>query len=220
MTLKPPLVSIIIPIKNYKCINNLKKDLKSQTFKNFETIILDSNDPVSVKRNIGVKKAKGKLIVFIDDDVQLHPKWLEELLKNAKKDRIAMGAIMTNWHFGINKDGQSCNCIFYKSKFVQFDESFKKAAFEDKDWFYRMGGVEIVPSAVIYHMDQQRHSIRKNFIFGVEDVKMWKKYKGKEWTHSIKHSMYNNIRDSLIYLSRAFGIMWGLVKYDILKRND
>jgi glycosyltransferase involved in cell wall biosynthesis len=216
---KPP-VSIIIPIKDNKYIENLKRDLKKQTFRKFETIILDSNEPVSVKRNKGVKKARGEWVVFIDDDVRLHPKWLEELLKNAKKDKVVMGTVMTNWDFGMKKDGQTCNCIFHKSKFIPFDESFKKAAFEDKDWFYRIGGVEIVPSAVIYHMDQQRHSIKKNFLFGVEDVKMWKKYRGKEWDHSIKHSIYYNIRDSLVYLSRIFGIIWGLVKYDILKRNS
>ncbi len=212
-----PKVSIIVPTKDNRFINQVKEDLSKQTFKNFELLVMDSNEPVSVKRNAGVKKSSGEWIVFIDDDVRLPPKWLEELFKSAKKNISITGSVMTIYNFGFFSHSTACNCIFHKDKFVPFNESFKYAAHEDKDWFFRMGGTEIVSSAVIYHMDQQKSKIKKNFIFGMEDVKIWMMYKNNEWDHSIKYPMFYAVRDSIISISRAFGIVYGIIKYWVFR---
>jgi len=68
-----PLFSIIIPIRQE---NDYLKEtllkLNRQTIKNFETLVI--TDEVSgtanpsEKRNLGAKKAKGKYLVFFDDD--------------------------------------------------------------------------------------------------------------------------------------------------------
>lgn len=212
-----PKVSIIIPIKDRKYIGQMKEDLSKQTFRDFEYIVMDSKESVSVKRNKGVKQSRGDWIVFIDDDIRLNTRWLEELVKSARKDIPITGSVMTIYPFGFFSHSTTCNCIFHKSTFKPFDESFKYAAHEDKDWFFRMGGTEIVPSAVIYHMDQQKTNIKKNFIFGMEDVKIWMMYRGNKWDHSIKHSMFYAFRDSVVSISRAFGIIWGLVKYWVFR---
>jgi len=107
------LVSIIVPIKDRTYINQLKNNLSNQTFKNFEFIVMNSDEPVAKKRNEGVKKAKGEYIVFIDD-VILPPSWLEELLRYARKDIPVVGSIMKYWKFGEQKHATTCNCIFYK----------------------------------------------------------------------------------------------------------
>jgi glycosyltransferase involved in cell wall biosynthesis len=217
MTSKP-LVSIVIPIKNYKYIEHLKADLKKQTFKNFEMIVLDSNEPVSIKRNLGVKKSRGKLIVFIDDDVILHPKWLEELVKNHRKDKVVMGSVTNTWKFGKNNHAQTCNCIFLKKNYKPFDESFKYAAYEDKDWFYKMGGVDVVPHAILFHIDQQKSSFRKNFIFGAESVKFDMIWRDRT-EHLSSRALYYSIRNSLLEISHALGIIYGVMKYEIVKHR-
>ncbi|HLD02223.1 MAG TPA: glycosyltransferase [Candidatus Nanoarchaeia archaeon] len=90
--------SIIIPFKKAnpyleECMVHFKK----QTFKDFEIILLpDFNEKFSYpksrviptgevkpskKRNIGVKKAKGDFVVFIDDDAYPEKDFLENALK-------------------------------------------------------------------------------------------------------------------------------------------
>ncbi len=107
---KIPLVSIIIlhvhyNERNYEYLEMCLEAIHNSTFKNFEVIVLiqgDSKKAVknimkkfpSVKiitskinlgptkgRNEGVKMARGKYFIFLDDDTKVKPTWLEELVK-------------------------------------------------------------------------------------------------------------------------------------------
>jgi glycosyltransferase involved in cell wall biosynthesis len=207
-----PKISIIVPTRDNRFICQVKEDLSKQTFKDFELIVMDSNGPVSMKRNKGVKQAKGEWIVFIDDDVRLPPDWLKQLLQNSDKDIIVTGSVMTIYPFGLLTHSTSCNCIFHKSKFVPFDESFKYAAHEDKDWFFRMDGTKVVPTAVIYHMDQQKCSMKKNFIFGMESVKLHKRWGER---HQISRVAYYGVRNAFIDIAGTIGVAYGILKYRV-----
>ncbi len=55
------------------------KDLENQTFKDFEVIIA-SEEGIVTAMNAALDKAKGKIFVRIDDDVQLPQNWLKELI--------------------------------------------------------------------------------------------------------------------------------------------
>ena len=211
-----PLVSVIVPIKNNVHIHRLKKDLSVQTFKNFELIVMDSDESVSVKRNKGVKKAKGELIVFVDDDVIIPKKWLEQLVKNAKIEIPTVGVVTNTWKFGKQEHATTCNCIFYKSKFKYFNETFKYAAYEDKDWFYRMGGVDVISSAPLYHFDQHKNSIKKNFIFGMESVKLDKMWENKT-DHRALISIVNDVRVCIGSIFQILGVFFGVIKYKIFR---
>lgn len=96
--------SIIIPLYNKEnFIENTIKSVLNQSFQNFEIIIINDestdksetlarafndekiqiynqkNQGVSVARNLGIKKSKGKLIAFMDADDFWRPNHLQEL---------------------------------------------------------------------------------------------------------------------------------------------
>lgn len=115
---KNPLVSVVIPlikINNYLVNENLPAFL-NQSYKNFEVIILPNNESLedlellkkykwlkiiptgqitrpAEKRDIGVKKAKGEIIAFIDDDAYPSPDWLKNAVSlfNSKKVEAVCG---------------------------------------------------------------------------------------------------------------------------------
>ncbi|PIS08820.1 hypothetical protein COT75_05065 [Candidatus Beckwithbacteria bacterium CG10_big_fil_rev_8_21_14_0_10_34_10] len=92
-SLKKPFVSIIVPVKNIN--KNIKKSLipalKKQTFKNFELIIITDKllkKGPALKRDLGVKKARGDIIAFIDDDAYPDKNWLKNALTYFKNPKI------------------------------------------------------------------------------------------------------------------------------------
>ncbi len=99
-----PLFSVVIPLYNKeKFIENTIKSVLCQTFTNYEIIVVNDgstdeseakilefndkriqlynqkNQGVSVARNLGIEKSKGKLIAFLDADDYWFPNHLEEL---------------------------------------------------------------------------------------------------------------------------------------------
>jgi GT2 family glycosyltransferase len=114
-TSRLPLASIIIVNHNGEnYLNGLFESLSHQTFKNFEVILVDnaSNDNslniaeefaarryFSLKiirkkinlgfcegNNVGVKIAKGRYMIFLNDDTYVENDWVEELVKRARFD--------------------------------------------------------------------------------------------------------------------------------------
>ena len=105
-------LSIIIPTRNrFEYINLLIDDLQRQTVSGFEVIVVDQSDeqkPIDncihiftdsigpcISRNIGVAKAKGEILVFLDDDARVNPDFIEEItapILEGKYDAVA-GAI-------------------------------------------------------------------------------------------------------------------------------
>ncbi len=107
---KQDLVSVIITTKNEEdVLVSLLKSLSNQTYKKFETILVDnkSTDTTveiakkfnvttyifgperSAQRNFGVKKSKGKYLFFLDADMELSPTVIEECVKVASEDKAS-----------------------------------------------------------------------------------------------------------------------------------
>jgi len=118
-----PLVSIIIPTKdkvNYlkRCIKSI---LKKSTYKNFEILIVDTESKeaktkryykklkkfkkvrllnwskkfnYSAVNNFGARKAKGKYLLFLNNDTEvISSDWIESMLEHAQRSKIgAVGA--------------------------------------------------------------------------------------------------------------------------------
>lgn len=112
------MISIVVPIYNgEKYIEDCIKSIWRQTYQNWELIIIDNastddsfilckdfacrddriqvlhqhyNIGVSVARNLGIEKARGKYITFIDVDDWVEDDYLERLLAMQKKKNADM----------------------------------------------------------------------------------------------------------------------------------
>ena len=81
--------SIIIPSLNRpESLKRVLSSLEAQTVKPMECIVLTEEGPLARIRNEGAKKAKGEVIVFIDDDVFCSPEWLEGILQPFNRPNI------------------------------------------------------------------------------------------------------------------------------------
>ncbi|MFA6007707.1 MAG: glycosyltransferase [Candidatus Shapirobacteria bacterium] len=84
------LFSIIIPVRKENAyLQETLQQLKKQSFKNFEILIITDKiskkpDP-SFKRNLGAKKAKGNYLCFLDDDSYPDKNWLKNIAVQIKK---------------------------------------------------------------------------------------------------------------------------------------
>ena len=107
------LISLIVPVFN--CESKLSKCLESilnQTYQNIEVILIDDgskdlspkicddfatqdkriqvihkkNEGVSIARNTGIKRAKGKFVQFVDSDDIIEPDMCEQLINAITKD--------------------------------------------------------------------------------------------------------------------------------------
>jgi poly-beta-1,6-N-acetyl-D-glucosamine synthase len=97
-------ISVIVPVRNEEAnIGNLLTDLKNQSYKNFEVIIVDdhsvdqtvsatmphANDKIKIVVNegegkkaaitTGVRNAKGDIVVTTDADCRVRPLWLDTI---------------------------------------------------------------------------------------------------------------------------------------------
>jgi len=107
---KNPLVSIIIPTYNEeKSVCNLLSDLKNQTYKNFEIIVVDecstdkttkiakklgakvffsNKGSLSFARNLGIKKSKGKIIANLDADFRINKNFLKGVVESFRDKEV------------------------------------------------------------------------------------------------------------------------------------
>lgn len=114
-----PALSVIIPAYNsHDTIERCLEALSRQTFRDFETIVVDSGPDRTTERliperfpwvrfersprrllphaarNRGVEISRGGLLVFTDPDIYAHPEWLERLLEaHRSTGEVIVGAL-------------------------------------------------------------------------------------------------------------------------------
>ncbi|MDO8137899.1 MAG: glycosyltransferase [Candidatus Brocadiales bacterium] len=83
-------VSVIVPTLDGSCSGNVERllgDIKRQTVKDLEVILIKGVRPNGRARNEGVKKAQGDYLVFMDDDTILgHERVIENLIAPLERD--------------------------------------------------------------------------------------------------------------------------------------
>lgn len=79
--------------------------LEKQTFKDFEVIIASEKGIVNAM-NCALDKAVGEIFIRVDDDVEIPPQWLQELIKPFKTPYIAgvTGPTFVPRHLRQNRD--------------------------------------------------------------------------------------------------------------------
>jgi glycosyltransferase involved in cell wall biosynthesis len=124
-----PLISVIIPLYNAeKYIEQTLGSIQKQTYTNFEVLLIDdgsidktaeickrysASDPrikyvhkdnggVGSARNLGIEKASGEWISFIDGDDEIVPQYFEELLRCAQQEHSKMSCCNIQFY---NLDG-------------------------------------------------------------------------------------------------------------------
>lgn len=159
--MKNPLVSIVITTKNEEAvIETLLNSIKKQTFKDFETILIDNNSTDktvqiakkfgaivynkgperSVQRNFGVGKAKGKYAIILDADMKLTKNVLKESVVEFNKNMDIKALVIPEKSYGT---GFWVKFKIFEREFYVGDETIEAARFFEKSTFKKFGGYDI-----------------------------------------------------------------------------
>ena len=215
-----PLVSIIIPVYNVeKYIEKCLDSVLAQSYDNLEILLIDDgstdksgaicaeyagkdkrihlirqkNQGVSVARNVGLKKAQGRWIAFVDSDDYIESGYIEILLNNAEEKNADVvqceqkifnersEVALCGKRSSIAMDGlKACEKMLYQdtitsalwgkliSKSLFCGVSFKKGIIhEDLDVLYfilkKAKKVYYINSSLYCYNEREESLIRKNF---------------------------------------------------------
>lgn len=116
-----PLISIIIPVYNCeKCIERIAETIRNQSYKNIEILLVNDgsvdstrelcekearldyrikfiskeNGGVSSARNIGLKNATGKYVLFVDADDSINETYISDLLEHTGEADLVLSKIV------------------------------------------------------------------------------------------------------------------------------
>jgi len=173
-----PLVSIVIPTYNSEStIEKCLQSIKNQTYKNIEIIVVDefskdrtqeiakqyalifeSGPERSVKRNYGIRKARGNFVLIIDSDMELTPKVVESCL-DVMKDEQIKGVVIPEISLG---EGfwAKCNAFErYVNCYINQNSYSEAARFFRKDEILSVGGYD---PTIVGIEDWDLHNKMKN----------------------------------------------------------
>ena len=154
-----PVVSVIVPTRNSaRTLESCLKSIKAQSFKDFELIVVDNEsadqtveiahryaDAVencgperSAQRNWGVRRALGSYLLFIDSDMVLDDRVIEECLQLAEGERHP-AVIIPEVTIG---DGFWARCRTLERSCYDNDNLVEAARFFRREVFEAVGGYD------------------------------------------------------------------------------
>lgn len=152
------LVSVIVPTKNSAgTIEICLKSIKEQTYPDVEIIVVDnySDDGTaeiagkyanvflkgperSTQRNHGAENAKGNYLVFVDSDMELTPRVIEDCVYEILKDGIS-AVVIPEISVG---EGFWTKCKALERSCYIGDATIEAARFFNTNIFFKMGGYD------------------------------------------------------------------------------
>lgn len=215
-----PEVSVVSIAKKESDLENLKRALKKQTFKNFE-FIYSTKKSMPQAWNNAISRARGKIIVVTETDaLPLNKKWLEDMVKavkkhnrgDTKKKTIIRGIEITPlpWCW--------CNFASYASvlKKNKLNKTYPIA--EDTELFARLRklgykGKELPIAPVIHNQNRSISKlIKRNFLYGMLLVRIQMKYGQTGFKTTFKGNFQ---KSSLSFLKRELGIILSKIMFFI-----
>jgi glycosyltransferase involved in cell wall biosynthesis len=163
------------------------------------------------QRNVGVREAKGEIIVFTDAGCRPEPEWLAQLVKPVLHDeRIATGMTLSppgstgesvadrmmvegTLATRYNKEVSTINLAFRREVFDTvggFDERFTYGSDIDFSWRVTDAGYRIrnVPEAIARHdAGTLRRQLRRSYVYGKARVRLYRKHPAR-----LKHVLRND----------------------------
>lgn len=211
------LVSVITTAKRWKDIKNLKEDLAKQTFKDFEFLPQVGDFSIPEGWNRGIKKARGKYILFTESDCRVPPNWIEEMVKKleSSKKPFVMGYEV------IANDRVHCmsnvGILARWAKETPFNESYKIT--EDTEWFSRLQEkydftIKKDPTLPIVFHYKKPPSPKWAFIHGIHRAEIWLRYgyRGK----TAKGVTFERLNRIICETLTLLGQLVGILKHPIL----
>ena len=155
-----PLVSVIIPTRNSaQFLEACLQSIKNQTYKNIEIIVVDNNSTDNTKeiakkytklvfnkgpersaqRNFGAKNSNGEYLLFIDSDMELTPKVIENCVAKIQSNNKTGAIIIPEESFG---KGFWAQCKKLERSYYIGIEWIEAARFYKKSTFLKADGFD------------------------------------------------------------------------------
>ncbi len=155
------MISIIIP-NHGRDLTQVLFSIQNSIYKDYEIIIVDKGKERSVQRNIGIDRAKGEYLLFLDSDQSVSERLLSECIELIKYCNAIYipEIIMTGGWFGRIRQferqfytGTAVDVVrFIRAKNCpRFDE--QQHGTEDSDWDRRVSGIRMISYWPILHFD-------------------------------------------------------------------
>jgi glycosyltransferase involved in cell wall biosynthesis len=166
-----PLVSIIVPIRKGEDISLIKEAIDGSSYTNTELIVVDEGKERSEQRNIGIDKARGQHILWLDSDQVPSIFLIEECVKLLKCGYNALyitERIMGDSFFNRVRDFERSfyistpvDCVRYLRKWGCPRFNIELNGPEDADFDRKVIGHRGVTKQPLYHFD---HGTLKKYI--------------------------------------------------------
>ena len=194
-----PDIEIIIVVDGDKSLGDRIATIYDQQ-DNVHLIVTESGLGVSAARNFGIKKARGDIIAFLDDDAVADRRWIEEMTTTYdKNDAIAVGgAILPMWlakkpdympeelywlvgltHDGFIKEGSKEVRNVFAPNMSFKREVFEKVGFLNEDFGFAKKGTSYIQGEEPEFALRMKSKLGKGVIYNPELIVYHKVPAGK-----------------------------------------
>lgn len=94
---------IVVTERSRDLAESIKRSIQSKNYLNVQVLYNEDEWGLSASRNLGIRRASGQIIAFIDDDALPLPNWAEETAKAYAEDSTVIGLtgpILPLWENG------------------------------------------------------------------------------------------------------------------------